>query len=110
MSKVVNGKEIKNFPWEECPQGFDGPIWRYSKNPIIDRHPVENVSRVFNSAPVPFGDGYIGVFRGDNVDDIPHLYVGHSKDGIHFEIGKEPIKFVNEKGEPFYKKKIERHK
>ena len=35
MRKVVNGKEIKNFPWEECPQGFDGPIWRYSKNPII---------------------------------------------------------------------------
>ncbi len=100
MSKVVNGKEIKNFPWEECPQGFDGPIWRYSKNPIIDRHPVENVSRVFNSAPVPFGDGYIGVFRGDNVDDIPHLYVGHSKDGIHFDIDKEQINFVNEKGEP----------
>ena len=90
---------MKNMPWEDCPKNFDGPIWRYSKNPIIDRHPVENVSRVFNSAPVPFNDEYIGIFRGDNVDDIPHLYVGHSKDGIHFNIEKEQIHFVNEKGE-----------
>ena len=99
MSKLINGKEIKNMPWEECPKGFTGPIWRYSKNPIINRHPIENVSRVFNSALVPFNNEYIGVFRGDNIDDIPHLYVGHSKDGINFTFEKEKIHFVNEKGE-----------
>ena len=100
MSKVVSGNKMANMPWEDCPKGYEQPIWRYSKNPIIDRRPVEGISRVFNSAPVPFNGEFIGVFRGDNVDDIPHLYVGHSKDGIHFEIGKEPIHFVNEKGEP----------
>ncbi len=99
MSKLVNAKAVKNMPWEECPKGFEGPIWRYSKNPVIDRHPIEDVSRVFNSALVPFKDEFIGVFRGDNIDDIPHLYVGHSKDGIHFTFEKEMIHFVNEKGE-----------
>lgn len=88
-----------NMPWEECPKGFTGPIWRYSLNPIINRHPAENISRVFNSAAVYFNDEYVGVFRGDNLDDIPHLYVGHSKDGIHFEINKDKIVFVNESGE-----------
>lgn len=99
MSKLVNAKAVKNMPWEECPKGFEGPIWRYSKNPVIDRHPIEDVSRVFNSALVPFKDEFIGVFRGDNIDDIPHLYIGHSKDGIHFTFEKEMIHFVNEKGE-----------
>ena len=100
MSKVVKGNTMTNMPWEECPNGYEQPIWRYSQNPIINRRPVEGISRVFNSAPVPFNGEYIGVFRGDNVDDIPHLYIGHSKDGIHFEIEKNQIHFVNEKGEP----------
>ena len=98
MSKVINGQVVKNMPWEECPQGYQGVIWRYSNNPVINRHPTDDISRVFNSALVPFKDGFIGVFRGDNVDDIPHLYVGRSKDGIHFEIDNEPIHFVDENG------------
>ena len=98
MSKLVNAKSINNFPWEECPKGFKGTIWRYSKNPVIDRHPNSVISRAFNSAVVPFNGEFIGVFRGDNIDDIPHLYVGHSKDGIHFEIEEEQITFVDEKG------------
>ena len=99
MSKVIKGNRMQNMPWEDCPKDFKEPIWRYSQNPIIKRRPLEGVSRVFNSAPVPFNGEYIGIFRGDNVDDIPHLYVGHSKDGIHFEFEKEQIHFVNEKGE-----------
>lgn len=91
---------MNNMPWEESPKGYDLPFWRYSQNPIIKRHPAEGISRVFNSAPVPFNGEYIGIFRGDNNDDIPHLYVGHSKDGIHFDIEKDRIHFVNEKGEP----------
>ena len=100
MSKVVSGNKLTKMPWEECPKGCELPIWRYSKNPIIDRRPVEGVSRIFNSAPVPFNGEFIGVFRGDDVDDIPHLHVGHSKDGIHFEIEKEYIHFVDENGQP----------
>ena len=52
--KIVNGMAIPNMPWEECPKGFNGPIWRYSKNPVIDRHPNSVISRAFNSAVVPF--------------------------------------------------------
>ena len=100
MSKIINGKTIKNMPWEECPKGFEGPIWRYSGNPIVKRHPTKEVARAFNSALVPFGDEFIGVFRGDNLDDIPHLYLGHSKDGIHFQLEDERIKFVDQEGKP----------
>ncbi len=99
MSKVVNGMAIPNMPWEECPKGFDGPIWRYSKNPVIKRRPHKEISRAFNSAIVPFNGEFIGVFRGDNLDDIPHLYVGHSKDGVNIEIG-EQIHFVDENDNP----------
>ena len=57
---------VKNVPWQEKPEGLTGaPIWRYSENPIIGRNPVEGVARIFNSAVMPYGDGFIGVFRGD---------------------------------------------
>lgn len=98
MSKLINGKPLKNIPWEDCPQGFNGPIWRYTQNPIINRHPTSEISRAFNSALVPFKGEFIGVFRGDNLDDIPHLYVGHSKDGIFIQIEEERIHFVDENG------------
>ena len=100
MSKIINGKAIKNIPWEECPKGFEGPVWRYSGNPIVKRHPSKEVARAFNSALVPFNGEFIGVFRGDNLDDIPHLYLGHSKDGIHFELEDERIQFVDQNGNP----------
>ena len=100
MSKIINGKAIKNLPWEECPKGFEGPVWRYSGNPIVKRHPSKEVARAFNSALVPFNGEFIGVFRGDNLDDIPHLYLGHSKDGIHFELEEERIQFVDQNGNP----------
>ncbi len=100
MSKIINGKVIKNLPWEECPKGFEGPVWRYSGNPIVKRHPSKEVARAFNSALVPFNGEFIGVFRGDNLDDIPHLYLGHSKDGIHFELEEERIQFVDQNGNP----------
>ena len=100
MSKIINGKAIKNLPWQDCPKGFEGPVWRYSGNPIVKRHPSKEVARAFNSALVPFNGEFIGVFRGDNLDDIPHLYVGHSKDGIHFELEEERIQFVDQNGNP----------
>ena len=100
MSKIINGKAIKNLPWEECPKGFEGPVWRYSGNPIVKRHPSKEVARAFNSALVPFNGEFIGVFRGDNLDDIPHLYLGHSKDGIHFDLEENRIEFVDQKGNP----------
>ena len=100
MHKILDQKNLKNIPWEECPKGFEGPVWRYSKNPVIDRHPNNVISRAFNSAVVYFNNEFVGVFRGDNLDDIPHLYVGHSKDGIHFKIDENEIHFVDENNNP----------
>ncbi|MBQ7995646.1 MAG: glycoside hydrolase family 130 protein [Bacilli bacterium] len=86
------------FPYEECPEGFEGPIWRFSGNPVIKRHPTKKASRVFNSSVIQYGDGFIGIFRGDGNDDIPHLYVGCSKDGVNFDISDKRIIFEDEKG------------
>ena len=100
MHKIIDQVSVKNIPWEDCPAGFNGPVWRFSKNPIVNRHPNSKISRSFNSAVVYFNNEFIGVFRGDGLDDIPHLYVGHSQDGLNFKIEEEQIHFVNEKGQP----------
>ncbi len=93
---------VKNVPWEEKPENLVGaPIWRYSQNPIIKRNPVEGVARIFNSAVIPYEDGFIGVFRAEQVDGIPHIYLGRSKDGLNWDFECEKIKFVNEAGEEF---------
>lgn len=77
------------------------PIWRYNQNPIIDRNPVEGIARIFNSAVAPFEDGFVGVFRAESIDGVPHVYFGRSKDGIHWDIEKDRVKFVDEEGNPF---------
>ena len=100
MHKIIDNKALKNIPWEDCPSGCKDPIWRYSQNPIINRHPTTEISRTFNSAVVFYQGEFVGVFRGDNVDDIPHLYVGRSNDGIHFKIDEERIHFVDEFDNP----------
>lgn len=100
MKHVIYGPKLPNMPYEEKPEGFTGPVWRYSKNPITKRNPFDNVARVFNSAVIPYGDGYIGVFRGDKHNTIPSLFIGTSKDGVNFDFNPTPIEFVNEKGEP----------
>ncbi len=104
MSKVkmLNCPAVPNVPWQERPADLKGaPIWRYSANPIIGRNPVEGVARIFNSAVAPFGDGFIGVFRGEQTNGIPYVYLGRSKDAIHWEFDKEKVPFVNEAGEPY---------
>lgn len=88
-----------NIPWEDRPKNCPTPIWRYSKNPVIDKNPIKQVARVFNSALLPYGGGYIGVFRGDTYTTIPSLFLGRSKDGIHFEFDEKPIVVKDEKGE-----------
>ncbi len=97
--KIVNGINVKNMPWEDMPEGYTKPFWRYSKNPVIGRNPSEELSRVFNSSVVAYKDGFIGVFRGEQNNGIPFLYLGRSKDGLNFEFDHEPIKLYNSKGE-----------
>jgi len=93
---------VPNVPWQEKPEGLTGaPIWRYNENPIVDRNPIPGVARIFNSAVMPYGDEFIGVFRGEQTNGIPYVYLGHSKDAIHWDIEHEKVQFIDENGEPF---------
>ena len=94
-------ENLKNIPWQGKPEGYVGPVWRYSENPIVDRNPIPGVARIFNSAVVPYEGEFIGVFRAEQNDGVPHLYLGRSKDAIHWEFEKEKIQMVNEAGEPY---------
>lgn len=92
---------LPNVPWQEKPANVEGPVWRYSENPIIKRNPIKKVARIFNSAVVPYEEGFIGVFRAETKTGVPYLYLGRSKDGINWEYEEEKIKFVDENGNPF---------
>ena len=93
---------VPNVPWQERPEGLKGaPIWRYTENPIIGRNPVEGVARIFNSAVMPYNGEFIGVFRGEQTNGIPYIYLGHSKDAIHWDFEKDKIPFVDENGNSF---------
>jgi beta-1,4-mannooligosaccharide/beta-1,4-mannosyl-N-acetylglucosamine phosphorylase len=89
------------IPWEERPAGTDAPMWRSEQNPVIGRNPAPGVARIFNSAVTPYGDGFIGVFRGEQTDGVPHIYLGRSRDGVQWQFDPRPIPFVNQAGEPF---------
>ena len=39
MAKII-GKELANIPWQEKPQDYPRPVWRYTENPIIDRYAI----------------------------------------------------------------------
>ena len=101
MVKMIS-PAVPNVPWQEKPEGLKGaPIWRYSENPIIHRNPIEGVARIFNSAVMPYGDRFVGVFRGEQTNGIPYVYLGWSDDAIHWDIQPEKVPFVDENGEPF---------
>ena len=90
------------MPWQERPAELNGaPVWRYKENPIIGRNPVKGVARIFNSAVMPYGDEFIGVFRGEQTNGIPYIYLGRSKDAIHWNFEENKINFVDENGESF---------
>ena len=87
-------KSLKDIlPWEDRPEGCKDVMWRYSKNPIIDRYHIPTSNSIFNSAVVPFEDGFAGVFRCDNKAVQMNIFVGFSKDGLNWDISHEPIKF-----------------
>ena len=98
--KII-GSELPNIPWQERPAGCTAPVWRYSENPIIGRNPLPEVARIFNSAVMPYGDGFIGVFRGEQRNGIPHIYLGRSSDAIHWEFEPEKIPFTDRNGNSF---------
>jgi beta-1,4-mannooligosaccharide/beta-1,4-mannosyl-N-acetylglucosamine phosphorylase len=92
MSKII-GEPLKNIPWQDKPAGSNAPVWRYSQNPIIQRHAIPNSNSVFNSAVVPFEGGFAGVFRCDSRSVSMDIFAGFSDDGINWKINHEPIQF-----------------
>ena len=102
MDKIrIIGNALETLPWQDKPANCTMPVWRYTENPIIGRNPAKGISRIFNSAVQPYGDGFIGVFRAEQTDGIPFIYLGRSADGIHWNFDKEKIRFTDENGELF---------
>ena len=102
MKHKIYGSDLPNIPFEPRPEGLDSPLWRYSKNPIINKNPFPNASRVFNSAVMAYKGEFIGVFRADTKSGVPYLFLGKSKDGIHFEFDEKPIVFHDKDGKPIW--------
>jgi len=98
MKKTIVGNALPNMPWQEKPKGYTDVVWRYDKNPVIDKKPIKDASRVFNSAIIPYRNEFIGVFRADHYNGYPNLHLGHSKDGLHWNVQDEIIHFQNEDG------------
>lgn len=88
MAKII-GNVLKNIPWQDKPENCKGPIWRYTENPIIERDALPKSNSIFNSAVVPFKDGFAGVFRIDLTTRKQKLVTGFSKDGIHWQLNNE---------------------
>ena len=69
MSKVkMIADNLPNIPWEDKPEGYHAPVWRHSQNPVIDRNPAKDISRIFNSAVIPYEGKFIGVFRAETTN------------------------------------------
>jgi len=92
--KTILHGSLPNIPWEDRPRGCDEVVWRYSRNPVIPRDLIPCSNSIFNSAVVPFENGFAGVFRVDNKCRNMQLHCGRSKDGVDFEIDVEPLRFV----------------
>ena len=98
MATHIIGDALPNMPWQDKPADHVGPLWRDDRNPIIGWNPTPKTARIFNSAPVPWGEEYIGVFRADHKDGKPQLHVGRSKNALDWEFEDEEIHFVDESG------------
>ena len=94
--QIFGEKEVSNIPWQDKPAGCRDVVWRYDANPIIERDIIPCSNSVFNSAAVPFGDGFAGVFRVDNKARAMELHAGFSKDGIHWDICSDRIVFESD--------------
>lgn len=90
---TIAGAPLPNMPWENRPESCSDVLWRYSVNPVIPRDLLPDSNSIFNSAVVPFKDGYAGVFRVDDKNRRMTLHVGFSKDGLKWDMNLDTIKF-----------------
>lgn len=94
MSVEIVGEALPNIPWEARPTGSRGVVWRSQRNPVIPRDLIPTSNSIFNSAVVPYEDAFAGVFRVDDTSRQMQLHVGHSRDGVTWELGQDPLQFT----------------
>lgn len=94
MKPQILGLPLPHIPWEERPAHCREVVWRSSRNPIIPRDAILCSNSIFNSAVVPYGDGFAGVFRCDHKDRAMRLHAGTSPDAVHWQIDPNPIRFA----------------
>ncbi len=90
---TIQGAPLPNMPWENRPESCNDVLWRFSANPVIPRDLLPDSNSIFNSAVVPFKDGYAGVFRVDDKNRRMTLHVGFSTDGLKWDMNPDTIKF-----------------
>ncbi|MEA4906227.1 MAG: glycosidase [Chloroflexi bacterium] len=90
---TVTYPPLPHIPWQERPAGCSDVVWRYSANPVIPRNLIPSANSIFNSAVVPYGEGFAGVFRCDNRKREMNLHRGFSPDGIAWKIDDDPIQW-----------------
>lgn len=83
-----------NIPWEDRPSGSSDIVWRCAANPIIPHDHLPTSNSIFNSAVVPYQDGFAGVFRCDDKRRVMQLHAGTSEDGLNWTIEPERIQWV----------------
>jgi len=93
MSLTIHSDSIPNIPWQPKPPGCPDIVWRYDKNPLIDRRPLPFATGIYNSAVVPFEGKFVGVFRTEYKNRMPHLHFGRSEDGLKWEFDPKEIEF-----------------
>ena len=93
-TQTILGSALPNIPWEERPAGCNDVLWRSERNPIIPRDAIPSSNSIFNSAVVPYQNGFAGVFRCDSKTRQMQLHSGRSSDGVKWTIQNERIQFV----------------
>ena len=92
-TQTAVGDPLPNIPWEDRPAGCHDVVWRSARNPIVPRDAIPTSNSIFNSAVVPYGDGFAGVFRIDDKRRRMQLHTARSADGYSWDIEPERIAF-----------------
>ncbi len=93
QSLLIASAALANLPWQDRPANNHDVVWRYADNPIIRRDAIPTSNSIFNSAVVPFGEGFAGVFRCDDRARTMNIHSGFSADGVNWQIDPRPIEF-----------------